>query len=84
MKTKLLKKLRKKASRKFLLVKVNSGFSYYNRFLHDLCSPICSTRQEAEKACRYAMDNFVLTSARKLRRKHPKKPEMVFINYYPW
>ena len=80
MKTRLLKKLRKKASERYIIEKVYSMYRIYDKELYYVCeteNDFDSIISDYNRLVRKEMRNLIF----KYSKTHGKKTK---INYYPW
>ena len=80
MKTRLLKKLRKKASKRYCVMKSCFGYYCYDK-KEDIKFGLHTSIESAKSVCLRMMTDYITNYVKKLRLKYPGKKE---INFYPW
>ena len=80
MKTRLLEKLRKKASKIYVIRRSAKGFAVFKP-TDDSFWASSSSMEVTKKRCKDMMDDWINNKVIELRTKYPRKK---IIHYYPW
>lgn len=81
MNIKLLKKLRKEASKRYVIKRMATGFYTYDMKKDFRCGNGTDTLEEQKHNCKEYMTSWIEDSVKELRRKYSK---WKVIHYYPW